>query len=283
MVSSPLDFSFESALIRAVMRDRISSATSSTQRTPGRRPSYSIDVVLFTPRGKQLAVLCERARDPRARERWQLPIAWIEGDETLESAARRAATASVGAEPTWIAQVGAFGDGLQHPADVELSVAFVAVVPAAKLERTSSDAALFGAQDDFGARWLQSRMTALVGVPFGNGEHMVVLSYEPGQEYRPHYDYLPAAARGNKPEPDQPGQRVHTMFCFLDDVAGGGATDFPQLGVSVAPKRGRLVHFTNLLADGSGDPATLHAGLPVTAGRKWLATMWTRQRRYRYW
>ena len=56
-----------------------------------------------------------------------------------------------------------------------------------------------------------------------------------------------------------------------------------QLGVSVAPKRGRLVHFTNLLADGSGDPATLHAGLPVTAGRKWLATMWTRQRRYRYW
>lgn len=149
--------------------------------------------------------------------------------------------------------------------------------------RTSSDAALFGAQDDFGARWLQSRMTALVGVPFGNGEHMVVLSYEPGQEYRPHYDFLPAAARGNKPEPDQPGQREHTMFCFLDDVAGGGATDFPQLGVSVAPKRGRLVHFTNLLADGSGDPATLHAGLPVTAGRKWLATMWTRQRRYRYW
>ncbi len=143
MVSSPLDFSFDSALIRAVMRDRISSATSSTQRTPGRRPSYSIDVVLFTPRGKQLAVLCERAGDPRARERWQLPIAWIEGDETLEGAARRAATASVGAEPTWIAQVGAFADGLQHPADVELSVAFIAVVPAAKLERTSSDAAWF--------------------------------------------------------------------------------------------------------------------------------------------
>ena len=149
--------------------------------------------------------------------------------------------------------------------------------------RTSSDAALYGAQDDFGARWLQSRMTTLLGVPFGNGEHMVVLSYEPGQEYRPHHDFLPAAARGNRPEPDQPGQRVHTLFCFLDDVAAGGATDFPRIGVAIEPRRGRLVHFTNLAPDGSGDVDTLHAGLPVTAGRKWLATMWTRERRYRNW
>ena len=104
-----------------------------------------------------------------------------------------------------------------------------------------------------------------------------------GQEYRPHHDFLPPAARGNQPDPGQPGQRVHTLFCFLDDVAAGGATDFPRIGITIEPRRGRLVHFTNLAADGSGDVDTLHAGLPVTAGRKWLATMWTRERRYRWW
>ncbi|MCC6928249.1 MAG: NUDIX domain-containing protein [Gemmatimonadaceae bacterium] len=99
--------------------------------------------MLFTPRGKQLAVLCERAGDPRARERWQLPAGWVEGDETLERAAQRLATTAVGGEPTWMAQVGAFADGLPHPADAELSVAFVAVVPASRLERAGGDAAWF--------------------------------------------------------------------------------------------------------------------------------------------
>ncbi|MFN8668292.1 MAG: NUDIX domain-containing protein [Gemmatimonadaceae bacterium] len=129
------------------MRDRISAAPSSSPRAPGRRPSFSIDVVLFTPRGKQLAVLCERAGDPRARERWQLPAGWVEGDETMASAARRLATASVGAEPTWMAQVGAFADGLVHPSEAELSVAFVAVVPAARLERPSGDTAWFSVNE----------------------------------------------------------------------------------------------------------------------------------------
>jgi hypothetical protein len=34
-------------------------------------------------------------------------------------------------------------------------------------------------------------------------------------------------------------------------------------------------------ADGRPDPDTLHAGVPVERGEKWLATLWLRQRRYR--
>ena len=71
---------------------------------------------------------------------------------------------------------------------------------------------------------------------------------------------------------------MHTVFAYLSDVAEGGATDFPDLGVRVAAKRGRIVHFHNLRADGSGDPRTVHAGMPVVAGEKWLATLWTRVR-----
>ena len=38
--------------------------------------------------------------------------------------------------------------------------------------------------------------------------------------------------------------------------------------------------FDNLLADGSPDADSLHAGLPVQRGEKWLATLWLRPGRY---
>jgi hypothetical protein len=145
-------------------------------------------------------------------------------------------------------------------------------------DRTSSDASLLGVREDFACRWLQARMTDRLRVPLAHAEHLVVLRYQPGEEYRPHCDWLPPGARGNLPDPGQPGQRVHTVFCYLGDVESGGATDFPRLGVRVAPRRGRIVHFTNLLPDGRGDPRTLHAGMPVERGEKWLATLWTRVR-----
>ena len=131
------------SLIRAVMRDKAPSPPPQPTRATSRRPSHSIDVVLFTPRGKQLAVLCVRAADPRARERWQLPTDWVEGEETLDAAARRVARAAAGTDPTWIEQVGAFADGARHPSASELSVAFVSVLPANSLEISGVDRALF--------------------------------------------------------------------------------------------------------------------------------------------
>jgi len=145
-------------------------------------------------------------------------------------------------------------------------------------DRNSSDASLLGVSEDFVARWLQARMTDRIRVPLSHSEHLVVLRYLPGQEYRPHCDWLHPGARGNLPDPEQPGQRVHTVFCYLTDVAAGGATVFPKLSVEIQPQRGRIVHFTNLQPDGRGDPRTVHAGMPVIEGEKWLATLWTRVR-----
>jgi 8-oxo-dGTP diphosphatase len=129
------------------MPDRPPLASAPLARAPARRSPHSIDLLLFTPRGRQLAVLCVRATDPRAREHWQLPTDWVSGEETLEGAARRLAREAIGADPTWIEQVGAFADGRKHPADVELSVAFAAVVPAEAVERTNGDSAWFGVSE----------------------------------------------------------------------------------------------------------------------------------------
>ena len=45
----------------------------------------------------------------------------------------------------------------------------------------------------------------------------------------------------------------------MSETQGGGETVFPALGLSVEPKRGRLLLFEDLLPDGTCDPRTAHA------------------------
>jgi 8-oxo-dGTP diphosphatase len=92
-----------------------------------RRPSYTIDVVLLTAVGGQLAVLLCRA--PEGREKWVLPWDTQRPAETMEASANRIAkTASVG-EPAWLEQAGVFGDGKRHPSDSEISVGYAGLIP----------------------------------------------------------------------------------------------------------------------------------------------------------
>lgn len=145
--------------------------------------------------------------------------------------------------------------------------------------RTSRDAALDPLEEDFALRLLQVRLAALAGLPLVHAEHLVLLHYQPGQEYRPHRDDLPdAALAANRPAA---GQRLRTVCTYLNEVEDGGHTEFPQRGLRVAPQAGRALVFDNLGPDGSPAPASLHAGTPVRHGQKWLATLWFRQRPYR--
>jgi len=77
-----------------------------------------------------------------------------------------------------------------------------------------------------------------------------------------------------RPIAQHEAQRVSTVFVYLNDVMEGGGTDFPRLGVHVEPERGKAVKFLNCGDDGRPNPETLHAGLPVIRGEKWLATLW---------
>ena len=127
---------------------------------------------------------------------------------------------------------------------------------------------------------LQRRLCRLLDLPFVNAEPLSLLRYQPGQEYRPHRDYLSPSSLAT-PEGRRLGQRTHTVFVYLGDVGRGGETDFPDLGVRISPKRGRAVMFSNIDADGRPDPRSLHAGMPVIEGEKWLGTLWLRERALR--
>ncbi|MGH8078436.1 MAG: 2OG-Fe(II) oxygenase [Lysobacter sp.] len=145
--------------------------------------------------------------------------------------------------------------------------------------RTSSDASFDPVIEDIALRVVQLRLARAARVELVQAEHLVVLRYGPGDEYRPHRDYLPpdGVAR-HRPEA---GNRTRTICTYLNHVEAGGETVFPRGDVTVTPVPGRAVVFDNLYPDGSPDPESLHAGLPVTSGEKWLATLWLRERRYR--
>lgn len=89
----------------------------------------AIDVVLLTPRDRSLAVLVQRNTDPRARDRWSLPWDAPRQAEPPEQAADRISRSVLGAPPSALEQIGAFGDERRHPGDAQLSVAFVGLVP----------------------------------------------------------------------------------------------------------------------------------------------------------
>ncbi len=143
--------------------------------------------------------------------------------------------------------------------------------------RTSHSMRFEAFQEDFWLRLMQLRLCQHFGSRLAACEPLALLRYQPGEEYRPHRDYLPPA-RLAMADGQLGGQRLYTAFVYLSDVEAGGETDFPKLSVRISPKAGRAVLFRNTLADATPDPRTLHAGLPVIAGEKWLATLWIRER-----
>ena len=89
--------------------------------------TYTVDVVVVTAMGEDLAILL--GRNSTERERWSLPWRVPQVGEILDTAGTRVAQEALGEPPIWMEQVGAFGDGKRHPADADISIAYVALVP----------------------------------------------------------------------------------------------------------------------------------------------------------
>ena len=72
--------------------------------------------------------------------------------------------------------------------------------------------------------------------------------------------------------------RVYTGLLYLNTPLAGGATRFPELGLDVHPKSGRLLLFASLSDDDltKMEPRTVHEALPVTWGAKLIANVWVR-------
>lgn len=123
----------------------------------------------------------------------------------------------------------------------------------------------------------QARIAAAIGAPMAHQEPTNVLHYEPGQEYRPHYDFVDPGVAHFQQELMTAGQRTVTFLIYLNDDYEDGATTFPRLNWSFKGKTGDALAFWNL-TDGNPDARTLHAGTPPAGGVKWLFSKWVRDR-----
>lgn len=87
---------------------------------------------------------------------------------------------------------------------------------------------------------------------------------------RVHHDYIPHQADR------QCGPRILTFFLYLSDVEGGGGTRFPQLDITVEPKRGRALIWPSVYNSDpfKKDARMMHEALEVTAGTKFAANGW---------
>jgi len=132
--------------------------------------------------------------------------------------------------------------------------------------RTSHGAPFLPHEEDLVVQALNCRIAAATGTETRNAEALYVMRYTPGQEYRPHLDALPGLAN----------QREWTAIAYLNDAFEGGATAFPDLGLSLRLGPGDLLVFRDSGPDQQPDLRMRHAGEPVTAGEKWIATRWIR-------
>jgi len=124
---------------------------------------------------------------------------------------------------------------------------------------------------------IDTAIADLLGIPPERGETIQGQRYAPGQQFRAHHDFFHQNQKYWAEMQRTGGQRTWTAMVYLNDVEEGGATWFPEAGLRVAPRRGLLFAWNNMAPDGRPNTLTLHEGMPVVKGVKYIITKWFRE------
>jgi len=125
---------------------------------------------------------------------------------------------------------------------------------------------------------LSEKLSALNGIDPAFAEPMQGQHYAVGQEFKAHTDYFEPDGADFARYCSVAGQRTWTFMIYLNDVGAGGATRFKGIDKLVQPEMGKLLMWNNRLPDGRVNPATLHHGMKVRKGEKFVITQWYRER-----
>ncbi|WP_086608222.1 prolyl hydroxylase family protein [Erythrobacter donghaensis] len=134
---------------------------------------------------------------------------------------------------------------------------------------------------------IEALITALAGIDPAYGEPLQGQRYAEGQEFKAHTDYFAPDGRDYQRFCALSGNRTWTFMIYLNDVTAGGATRFKLLDKTFQPEAGKLLCWNNRLPDGpngeagSVNHATLHHGMKVRKGVKYVITKWYRENPWR--
>jgi prolyl 4-hydroxylase len=125
---------------------------------------------------------------------------------------------------------------------------------------------------------LEARLFALNGIDPAHGEPVQGQRYEVGQEFKNHTDYFEPDGQDFAKYCTVAGQRTWTFMIYLNEVEAGGATRFKVIDKIFKPQLGKLLCWNNHRPDGTLNAATLHHGMKVRKGVKYVITKWYRER-----
>jgi len=125
---------------------------------------------------------------------------------------------------------------------------------------------------------LNAKLAWISGIDLAYAEPCQGQRYDIGQEFKAHTDYFEPDGADYATYCTTSGQRSWTFMIYLCSVAAGGGTRFPEINRTFQPEPGMLLAWNNRKPDGSVNPATLHHGMPVRKGAKYVVTRWYRER-----
>jgi prolyl 4-hydroxylase len=128
------------------------------------------------------------------------------------------------------------------------------------------------------ARRVEAKIVALLGIDPALGETIQGQRYAAGQQFKAHHDYFSVGKPGWEEQERIGGQRTWTAMIFLNAPEAGGQTFFPSAKLKVTPRPGHLLAWNNLDEAGEPNALSLHQGMPVEAGAKYIITKWFRER-----
>jgi len=119
------------------------------------------------------------------------------------------------------------------------------------------------------------------GIPIENMETIHVVKYEVGGEYKDHQDFFHPGEPYYDDCMSRGGQRIKSVLFYLNNEFEGGETNFPMKGIKVKPVKSKAIIWDNINEDGTLDYESIHAGLPVISGFKYIATIWIRENKFK--
>ncbi|MFT3966361.1 MAG: 2OG-Fe(II) oxygenase [Sphingobium sp.] len=142
--------------------------------------------------------------------------------------------------------------------------------------RTSETCHLDGAGPLVAA--IDRRLAEFAGLDPAHGEPLQGQRYAAGQEFKAHTDYFEPDGLDYHQYCALSGNRTWTLMAYLNEPQAGGATRFTRLGKSFQPETGKLLCWNNRTPEGGLNGDTLHHGMKVRAGTKYIITKWFRER-----
>jgi prolyl 4-hydroxylase len=125
---------------------------------------------------------------------------------------------------------------------------------------------------------VEDLIARFVGLDPAHGEPLQGQRYAVGQEFKPHTDYFEPSGLDFALHCSLAGNRTWTAMIYLNVPSAGGATRFTAIDKIIRPETGKLLAWNNRTPDGSLNPATIHHGMKVRAGTKYIITKWFRDK-----